>query len=53
MTAKTNEASQKVADKTGAHREGVLLNRMVIGSIVSDAVMYSLVPADFGLGARL
>jgi len=41
-----NEASLKVADKIGAHREGVLHNRMVIGTEVRDAVMYSLLPSD-------
>jgi hypothetical protein len=37
----------------GAHDEGILLNRMVIGKSVQDAHMYSLLPSDFGLAARL
>lgn len=48
-----NRASQRVAEKIGAHPEGTLLNRMVIGKSVSDAQMYSILPSDFGLTARL
>jgi len=48
-----NQASMRVAEKIGAHYEGVLLNRMVVGKSVYDAHMYSLIPADFGLVARL
>ena len=48
-----NVASQRVADKIGAHREGILLNRMVIRDQVRDAVMYSLLPSDFGVTPRL
>lgn len=48
-----NYASLRVAEKIGAHDEGILLNRMVIGRSIHDAHMYSLLPSDFGLGARL
>ena len=48
-----NQASLRVAEKIGAHPEGVLLNRMVVGKSISDAHMYSLLPSDFGLTARL
>ncbi len=48
-----NAASQRVADKIGAHREGILLNRVVSRNEVRDAVMYSLLPSDFGLAPRL
>ena len=48
-----NHASIRVAEKIGAHEEGVLLNRMVIGRSIQDAKMYSLLPSDFGLVARL
>ena len=48
-----NQASLRVAEKIGAHYEGILLNRMVIGRHVCDAHMYSLLPADFGLVARI
>ncbi|HZM23233.1 MAG TPA: GNAT family protein, partial [Anaerolineales bacterium] len=53
VVAVGNEASRRVAEKIGAHYEGVLLNRMVVGKSISDAHMYSLLPSDFGLIARL
>ena len=48
-----NQSSVRVAEKLGAHDEGVLLNRIVVGKSVHDAHMYSLIPSDFGLEARL
>lgn len=48
-----NDASKRVAEKVGAHYEGVLLNRMVIGTEIRDAHMFSLLPSDFGLVAQL
>ncbi len=48
-----NEPSKRVAEKIGAHYEGILLNRMVVGTQVCDAHMFSLLPSDFGLVARL
>jgi ribosomal-protein-serine acetyltransferase len=48
-----NERSKRVAEKIGAHYEGILHNRMVIGKQVCDAYMYSLIPSDFGLVSRL
>jgi RimJ/RimL family protein N-acetyltransferase len=48
-----NEASKRVAEKVGAHYEGILLNRMVVGTEISDAYMFSLIPSDFGLVAQL
>lgn len=48
-----NHASLRVAEKIGAHNEGILLNRMVAGNSIYDAHMYSLIPSDFGLVARL
>ncbi len=53
VVAVGNEASIKVAKKIGAHYEGTLLNRMVIGGQIKDAEMFSLLPSDFGLVARL
>jgi len=44
-----NTASQRVAEKVGAHYEGILHNRMVVGREIYDAHMYSLIPKDFGL----
>jgi RimJ/RimL family protein N-acetyltransferase len=48
-----NEPSRRVAEKIGAHYEGILLNRMTVGARISDAHMFSLLPSDFGLVARL
>jgi len=48
-----NQASLRVAQKIGAHEEGILLNRIVVGKSIYDAHMYSLVPSDFGLKIRL
>ena len=53
VVAVGNQASLRVAEKIGAHDEGLLLNRMVVGKSVYDAHMYSLLPSDFGLVARL
>lgn len=49
VIALNNAASQRVAEKVGAHYEGILRNRMVVGREIHDAHMYSLVPKDFGL----
>jgi len=46
VIATGNIASQRAAQKAGAHYEGLLLNRIVVRSEVYDAVMYSLTPAD-------
>jgi len=48
-----NEASKRVAEKIGAHYEGILLNRMTVGKNIYDAYMFSLLPSDFGLPANL
>lgn len=53
VVAVGNEKSMRVAEKIGAHYEGRLLNRMVVGKAIYDAHMYSLIPQDFGLPARL
>jgi RimJ/RimL family protein N-acetyltransferase len=44
--ATANAASQRVAEKLGATREGVLRNRILIHDQVHDAVMFSLIPSD-------
>jgi RimJ/RimL family protein N-acetyltransferase len=49
VIATENTPSQRVAQKAGAHHEGVHINRMVVREDVSDAILYSLTPADFGL----
>lgn len=48
-----NKSSLRVAEKINAHKEGLLLNRIAVGKAIHDAYMYSLVPSDFGLPARL
>lgn len=47
VVAVDNEKSLRAAAKAGATREGVLRNRLVLGEKVNDAVMHSLIPADF------
>jgi RimJ/RimL family protein N-acetyltransferase len=53
VIAAGNQASIRVAEKIEAHDEGILLNRIVVGKSIYHAHMYSLVPADFDLPARL
>lgn len=51
VVAVENKASQRVAEKSGARKEGVLRNRLSIHERPHDAVMYSLIAADvFGTG---
>jgi ribosomal-protein-serine acetyltransferase len=52
VVAVGNTASQRAALKSGATREGVLRNRILVGPLVHDAVMHSLTPQDFGLEVR-
>ena len=53
VVAVDNAASLRVAEKVGARREGLLRNRLVVGGVVHDAVMHSLLPADLGLELKL
>lgn len=46
VIAVNNHASRRVAEKIGAHFEGVLRNRLIVHDQVQDAAMYSLVPQD-------
>jgi RimJ/RimL family protein N-acetyltransferase len=46
VAAVGNQASQQVAEKAGATREGVLRSRHVVRDKVYDAVMFSLLPQD-------
>ena len=46
VAAVGNRRSQRVAEKVGAAREGILRNRLKIGEVWHDAVMFSLVPDD-------
>jgi RimJ/RimL family protein N-acetyltransferase len=47
LTAVGNVRSQRVAEKAGATREGLLRQRLKIGDVWHDAVMFSLIPEDF------
>lgn len=49
VAAVENLPSQRVAEKAGAHREGVLRKRIALPGKLHDAVIYSLIPEDFGL----
>lgn len=49
VIATENYASRRVAEKIGAHFEGILRNRLIVHGQVQDAAMYSLIPQDFGL----
>jgi len=46
VVAVDNKASQRVAEKAGAHKEGVLRRRLRLHDKYHDAVMYSLIPGD-------
>ncbi len=46
LVARENKASLRVAEKTGARREGVLRNRLIVNDHVMDAVLYALIPED-------
>jgi RimJ/RimL family protein N-acetyltransferase len=46
VVATGNHASQRVAEKAGALREGVLRKRLLIHGEAHDAVLYSLVAED-------
>ena len=49
VVAVGNYPSLRVAGKVGARREGVLRNRMLVGEIIYDGVMHSLIPQDYGI----
>jgi len=50
LAATRSGASQRVAEKAGATREGVLRNRLVVREEVHDAVIFSFVPKDIMSG---
>ena len=49
VIAAGNLASQRVAQKAGAHYEGLFQNRLVVHTDVYDAMIYALARADLGL----
>jgi len=46
IVATGNEASQHVAEKAGAKREGILRKRLLINETYHDAVVFSFIPDD-------
>jgi RimJ/RimL family protein N-acetyltransferase len=44
LVAIENKASQRVAVKAGAMREGLLRNRLLLYGKIHEAVMFSLIP---------
>lgn len=53
VAAVNNVASQRVAEKAGAIREGVARRRLLIHGESHDAIIYSLIPSDLGLPTGL
>jgi len=51
VVAAGNKASQRVAEKVGAKREGILRNRLIIRDRVYDAVLFSLISRDLTLSS--
>ncbi|MCX6152091.1 MAG: GNAT family protein [Ignavibacteriales bacterium] len=47
IAAVENFASIKVAEKTGARKDCILRNRLLIHDKIYDAVLFSLIPEDF------
>jgi ribosomal-protein-serine acetyltransferase len=45
-----NAASLRIAEKLGATREGLLRNRLLVNGKSRQAYLYSLIPADLGVG---
>jgi len=44
--AQQNERSLRVAEKAGAHREGILRNKFTINNESHDVVIFSFIPGD-------
>ena len=49
IAAVENSKSQRVAEKAGAKREGILRNRIPLNDRVHDAVVFSFIPQDLTL----
>src|SRR5882724_4319562 len=52
VAAVDNIPSQRVAEKAGARREGVLRKRLLIRGESLDAVLFSLLAEDFGIANK-
>jgi ribosomal-protein-serine acetyltransferase len=46
LAAVENRGSQRVAEKTGAVREGILRNQLSLPDGIHDAVIFSIIPSD-------
>jgi len=46
LMATGNTASKRVAEKIGAHPEGILRNRILLHDVPNDAYLFSLIPDD-------
>jgi RimJ/RimL family protein N-acetyltransferase len=53
LAAVGNRASQRVAEKLGAQREGLLRRRLLLQGQSHDAVIYSLLAEDLAVSAEL
>jgi ribosomal-protein-serine acetyltransferase len=53
LTGLENKPSQRVAEKLGAVREGVLRRRLVLYGEPRDAVLFSLIPEDLDHGTEI
>jgi RimJ/RimL family protein N-acetyltransferase len=53
ITGVGNTASQRVAEKVGAAREGILRRRLLLYGEPRDAVLFSLIPEDLVAAASL
>jgi len=51
VVATGNQASQRVAEKVGATKEGILRNRVIVRDKVYDGALFSLIPRDVSLGS--
>jgi ribosomal-protein-serine acetyltransferase len=47
IIATGNKASQRVVEKAGAKREGILRNKITVHNRVLDTVVFSFIPQDF------
>jgi RimJ/RimL family protein N-acetyltransferase len=52
ITETSNERSQRLAERSGFVREGVLRSYQEVADRRVDCVVFSLLPADVGLGSR-
>jgi ribosomal-protein-serine acetyltransferase len=50
MFAVSNAASQRVAEKVGATREGILRNGICVRETIFDATLFSIIPSDIRVG---